>query len=536
MKNKLLIVDFIKTHPNWEAELASDPYCLKISRDRMLDRNLIMLKYNQVYSDFKNEIVRECRGLVLDEDTLEPVSVPFFKFGNAGEIYCPNIDWKNCWVGEKLDGSLIKIVKDKSGKLLVSTNGTIDAGKAPIAEQIGCTAKSFRDLVEDALRNARQRFISDEHWITKDMDEFDWLSSLLVEGVTYMFELVSPFTQVVVKWPETKMFYLGCRRNDTLQEMYFTDGILNTVFETPKVYQLGSIEQCIAAAKALNAECDNGVITDEGFVVCDNEFNRVKIKSPLYVAAHGIINNGVLSYSKAIELIRANDTADFTCNVAEQRFKDDLEKVRKMYSEFKNALQDSLDKLEAWIVENYPNGRWAIESGGCDRKKAAAKVFEIKFKNSAVAFSYLDGKVKSANEWLNTIPSNNIVKMLGLKEQNPEEKHMIAFTNKRKNLKMDPFVLISSSKKGDVLLLNGKYKTVFYDAPIDAVVVENANAVKSSLKIVKVGVENSNNLEFSIALQHDDDLKFSRDVAFLVSSENGKTTAVEIIVDASILT
>ena len=136
---KLAVQQFIEQHSDWEKLLQEKPYCMTISRDKMFGRNLVMLKYSQIDSDFKNEIVRECRGLILDEDTFEPVCVPFFKFGNYGESYCPEIDWKSCWVGEKLDGSLIKIVRI-GNNLLWSTNGTIDAFKAPLAEQIGCLA------------------------------------------------------------------------------------------------------------------------------------------------------------------------------------------------------------------------------------------------------------------------------------------------------------------------------------------------------------------------------------------------------------
>ena len=104
MKNKLDIQYFIEQHADWEKLLSEKPYCITISRDTMFGKNLLMFKYSQIDSDFNLKLVRECRGLVLDADTLEPVCVPFFKFGNYGESYCPEIDWKSCWVSEKLDG------------------------------------------------------------------------------------------------------------------------------------------------------------------------------------------------------------------------------------------------------------------------------------------------------------------------------------------------------------------------------------------------------------------------------------------------
>ena len=73
-----------------------------------------MLKYSQIDSDFNLRIVRECRGLILDEDTLEVVCHPFDKFGNYGESYCPEIDWKSCYVTEKIDGCVREDTKIKT--------------------------------------------------------------------------------------------------------------------------------------------------------------------------------------------------------------------------------------------------------------------------------------------------------------------------------------------------------------------------------------------------------------------------------------
>ena len=113
--NKLLVVDFIKTHPdNWEQLLQEAPYFITISRDEKFGRKFVMFKYSQIESNFNIPLVRECRGLILDEDTLEHISVPFFKFGNAGESYCPEIDWSSCWVGEKLDGCVKEDTKIKT--------------------------------------------------------------------------------------------------------------------------------------------------------------------------------------------------------------------------------------------------------------------------------------------------------------------------------------------------------------------------------------------------------------------------------------
>ena len=391
----LHIQKFITEHSDWEALLQEKPYCITISRDVKFGHNLIMFKYSQIDSNFNEALVRECRGLILDEDTLEPICVPFFKFGNYGESYCPEIDWKSCWVGEKLDGSLIKMSRI-GDDILWSTNGTIDAFKAPLADQIGCVAKSFGELayfaVLDNYCKARNLSVSD----CIDSGCVDsWLKSIVKPGFTYMFELTSPFNKVVVQWRETRLNFLGVRNNETLQETYFSDHELKYIFNTPKVFPLGSIDDCVKAANEL--DCNN-----EGFVVCDKNFNRVKIKSPTYVALHHMKNNGVLSYERGIEIVRGNELEEVLTYFPE--FKDHLEQIKEKYDFLVSRLEASWDGFNTSVTALAP------------RKEAAiwiTKNFDI----PGVGFALLDGKVKSVKEWIEKCPAKNLVKWLGFKEQ-----------------------------------------------------------------------------------------------------------------------
>lgn len=230
MKNKLNIQWFIEQHSDWEKLLSEKPYCLSITRDVVCGQNLVMFKYSQIDSDMSLPLVKECRGIVLNEDTLDVVSCGFFKFFNYGEVNADDIDWSSCYCTEKLDGSLIKVVRI-GNMLLVSTNGTIDAYKAPIVEQIGCKAKNFGELFEDGLK-----------YYSIDVESF---KNMLDEGKTYMFELTSPFNKIVVQWHETKLNFIGVRDNSTLEEQFFKDHALAKVFDVPKIFMLSTVDECI---------------------------------------------------------------------------------------------------------------------------------------------------------------------------------------------------------------------------------------------------------------------------------------------------
>lgn len=374
MKNKLAIQWFIEQHSDWEKLLSKKPYCLIISRDVFNGQNLIMFKYSQIDSDFNIELVRECRGLILDEDTLEPVSVPFFKFGNWGESYCPNIDWSTARCGEKIDGSLVKIVR-LGTKLLISTNGTIDANKAPIADQIGCDFKSFGDLIIYVLN---QKNIS--------INDFE-------EGYTYMFELVSPFTKIVIPYKETDMYYLGRRNNETFQEEYFSLDPFNGLFKIPEIFPLKSIDECIAATKEMPWD-------EEGYVVCDKDFNRVKVKSPAYLAVHRLKGEGVMSYARAIELVRLNE----------------VDEVLAYFPEFKDALLEC--KSRFWkLVEDEQNA-WneyeKIDSSLPTRKDKALWITKHT-KIPGLFFGILDKKIDSVESFFMNVPTDKILKYMGYK-------------------------------------------------------------------------------------------------------------------------
>ena len=145
-------IEFIKNNQNWREILSEAQYYITIKDDG----DFTLLKYSQIDSDFSKEIVRECRGLIIDKD-LKPVCVPFYKFGNYGESYADNIDWSTAAVEEKIDGSLIK-VWSYNGKWIVSTNGTIFAHKANIGSdndiKTGKKYSNFGDLFKEAANKA----------------------------------------------------------------------------------------------------------------------------------------------------------------------------------------------------------------------------------------------------------------------------------------------------------------------------------------------------------------------------------------------
>jgi hypothetical protein len=373
--------------------LSKPPYSIEVKTDSMYGLDLVSFKYSQFDSDFGQPFVKLCRGLVLDASTFDAVSFPFVKFHNAAEQHADKIDWKDCYVEEKVDGSLCKIVKLHDGNLLVSTNGTIDAAKAPVAEQLGCKAKNFKELIEEGLWHYGL--------------DFEKLAGMLDFDKTYMFELTSPFNRVVVQWHETKLTFLGCRDNITFQEESYVGHPLSKVFDTPRMFPLHSLEECIAAAKELGKD-------EEGYVVCDKDFNRVKVKSPLYVSLHTLAGNYVLSYERALDIVRSNEVDEVLSYFPE--FKDSLMNVKDKFERYALDLEGIVNDVKCWLCLNgYEWKPELVRNGGPARRLFAEYVSRSQFKAPGLAFAVVDGKVGTAREWLENTPSSRLVTAMGLK-------------------------------------------------------------------------------------------------------------------------
>lgn len=295
----LEIQKFIRDNENWAELLVQPPYSLKIKEDG----NLIMFSYSQVDSDFMLPLVRECRGIILEKDTWKVVCHAFNKFGNYGEPYVPEIDWEAAVVTEKIDGSLIKVFWYNGWK--IATNNTIDAFKAKV--QDARIETTFGDLFVEAL--ARQGYAIEDLIFSKNF--------------TYMFELVSPYTQVVVPQEQIECFYLGSRDNFYDYEIPFYEDW--KPLKTPKIYSLKTLEAVQAAAAFLP-------YTEEGYVVVDDCHNRCKIKSPEYVKAHYASRNGNVTIKTLFGVIKDQEEKEFLIYCPQ--YKETIKDIHRVVHEF----------------------------------------------------------------------------------------------------------------------------------------------------------------------------------------------------------
>lgn len=354
----LLVIDYLKQNG---LEALMSTYHISAKRHGTYP-NLVLLKYDQIDSPMGEKIVQECRGLILDEtNNWIPVCFPYSKFFNVEEGHAAQIDWNSAKVLEKLDGSIISLYF-YNGKWHVSTSGTPDAN-APV--------------------NKENLLFVDLFWsVWKELE----YSMPINSNVCYMFELMTKENRIVVPHAKNRLVLHGARDMQTLKELKPQFIAANHGWECVKAFPLRTLEDVLVASKLLNPmEC-------EGYVVCDTNFNRVKIKSPQYVALHHIKSN--LSNRRMLEIILANEGAEFLSYFPE---------LRPLY----DGIKSKYDTLHAEIEATY-NKFAHIEN----QKEFALQVKDLPY--SFVCFSLRSKKDSTIRSILQDCSIQRIEKLFNI--------------------------------------------------------------------------------------------------------------------------
>jgi len=318
--------NFIKNNSNWRKLLSESPYSLKISEGE----KYVLFIYDQINSDFKEVIVRQSRGIILRKSDFKIVCWPFDKFFNYGEALADKIDFNKSKVQTKVDGSIMKLWYDEEWHL--STNGTINAFKSTCP--VGAT---FASLFMEGLGINYEEF-------TKTLNK----------QYTYIFEMTHPLSRVVIPYKEAKVFHIGTRDNETGEELIIDVNIIK-----PKEYSFSSLEDVIEMTKKLP-------YTEEGYVVVEyrkNKTNRVKVKSPSYLAVHHLKNNGVVTYNRIMELILKNEQSEFLSIFNE--YKQYFDVAENKYLDLLKVFQEEISSVKDKKFETQKDFALAVKNFRC---------------------------------------------------------------------------------------------------------------------------------------------------------------------------
>lgn len=301
-----------KTLENLEKDFA-----IKVTRHPT--KPLVLLNYDQLNSPKTHPIVMECRGLCLDTRIYEVVSRGFSRFFNLGEAQelQKDFNWEKFYTFEKVDGSYVGITGFE-GEPLIHTRGSFAEGLCFHSE------KSWKELILECLTEKQLEAVG----------KYD--------SYSFVFEYVGPHNQVVKYYPEPKLVLLSVynRRWDNEVFLEAVDSFAEMYgFRRPERYEYNSPGAILDALDKLYVAQS----TDEGFVLIDDKFNRIKVKNKYYLSLHQLGNNGnIASYKVLLPLVLVGEQDEVVAywpHLAER-----VDEIKKRLKEAYN------EAYEAWFM------------------------------------------------------------------------------------------------------------------------------------------------------------------------------------------
>ena len=225
------------------------------------------------YGEKWDEVTLQCRGLVTGTEG-NVIARPFKKFFNIEENkHTPTQDFE---VFDKMDGSL-GIMFKYNGEMICATRGS---------------------------------FTSDQSkWMSEFAQKYNY-QDIIVEGFTYLFEIIYPENRIVVNYDgQERLVLLGIINTETGEELPHNE--LFEGFDVVKKYDgvrdyselKGKVEQ-----------------NSEGFVVRFSNGDRMKIKGEEYLRLHKIMTN--VSTTGVWELLsNSGDINEFLKDVPDEFYK-----------------------------------------------------------------------------------------------------------------------------------------------------------------------------------------------------------------------
>ncbi len=272
---------------------------------------MYLYNYGNAVIVLRNDpVLAKCRGLVLDKNG-KVLNYPFERFFNPYEKEAVKLDWATAIVQEKFDGSLICVFWNGAG-WEVTTRGSFYPQTLAYVD----FADKFREL----------------------FSAFDKLDN----SFCYMFEMMSEQNRIVTWYNTEFVALIGARDLMTLKEVN-SNGLkaMADVFEVrvAKLYDVKDLESC----KKMFASFPDD---EEGFVVIDANFNRLKIKQDTYLALSKI---KLLKVDELLDYVRGRLELDGELLQKDEKIAEKIGEIREEWENIKDFIDGTfheLNKLE----------------------------------------------------------------------------------------------------------------------------------------------------------------------------------------------
>ncbi|MEI8270098.1 MAG: RNA ligase [bacterium] len=270
---------------------------------------LVWIDYLFQLPDTFNGIAKNFIGVIFEEETGEILSLPFHKFFNLNqkeEFSFEKFKERKAKIFEKMDGSMVQFFKYK-GNLQSSTRMSNETRQSTTGLKLALENKRLKESIEDSIDN----------------------------GLTPIFELVSPKNQIVVAYPKTKLVYLSSRDrkngNYNFEEKYEDKSFLFD-FEFKEIHSHLEKEHF------------------EGYV-CYFEDEILKVKTQWYLQKHKTVDVLMRPTYNLCQIVFDGNMDDFLANAPDEY----KEAIQKIYTN----VQTDLMNLKKGVADSYKD---AIEN------------------------------------------------------------------------------------------------------------------------------------------------------------------------------
>ncbi len=224
--------------------LETDPYNLIIKEDIDFP-TLYMITYDRNVSNMSNSIVKLCRGIILEKETNKIICYTFNKGIDSIDTCPEELDWNTTKIELSIDGTQIRLFY-YNNSWQYSTTRCIDARKAR-----WFSTMSFYDMFKDM----------------ENLIDYDKLN----KKYCYSFVLCHPKNRIVVTYNTPTLVHVLTRNLETFDEVDIDISV-----SKPRIFT--NFESYSDVINAANRE-DN---FEEGYMLCDSNKNRIKIKNMTY--------------------------------------------------------------------------------------------------------------------------------------------------------------------------------------------------------------------------------------------------------------
>jgi hypothetical protein len=209
-----------------------------------------------------------------------------------------------------------------------------------------------------------------------------------IQPYCFSFEMLSLLNRIIVSHVKENIILHGVRNLETLQEEEAHVWATKFNWEVVRSYAFNTWDDLLAASGQLTPD------VGEGYVVCDAQFQRVKVKSPQYVVLHQLKDS--LSPKRLLEVIVQNESDEVLSYFPE---------LQKPHDEISERLSLLAKEIEQTYLEH---------KNVSDQKSFALLIKHLSY--SGILFNLRANRVASVLEGLKQLHIDKLADLIQLKD------------------------------------------------------------------------------------------------------------------------